>query len=126
MKNVSKDVCPFCGEENELDVIERGALFSVTRARFEYDTWDDIVVDEHLMLVPNRHVVLLGGLTDEERAEFLRQVSDFEARGYSVYARAPHDPTRTIAHQHTHLIKLGGNRIRAKLYVRKPHIRAQL
>lgn len=44
--------------------------------------------------------------TDEEAKEILHIMTEYEKRGFSVYARAPKDTTRSVTHQHTHLILL--------------------
>jgi hypothetical protein len=37
--------------------------------------------------------------------EYAQLIADFEAQGYSMYLRAPANTTKSVAHQHTHLIK---------------------
>ena len=35
-------------------------------------------------------------------------IAEYEEQGYSVYARAPENKQKSVAHQHTHLIKTHG------------------
>ena len=88
---------------------------------FSYDIWDGSSVAEHMMLIPIQHVTSLSELPKEAVDEFSRLVVDFEAKGYSFYGRSPENATKSIAHQHTHLIKLG-KRKRWWIYSRRPAI----
>lgn len=88
---------------------------------FGYDMWDSAGVAEHYMIVPKRHVESLGQLNAAEAKEYMDLLATFEKEGYSIYARAPQSITKSVPHQHTHLIKSDNKRKRALFFIRKPH-----
>ena len=73
---------------------------------FPYVRWLGQKVYSHLMLVPQRHVLGLSNLTPDERLDFMRAVSEYEAAGYTFYLRAQADPTRSVPHLHGHFLAL--------------------
>lgn len=120
----SKD-CPFCHiKENEpREIHEETTYFYRIENIFGYDSWDGRAVEEHQLVVPKRHVTSLSELTDEEGREYLRLIQTAEANGYCLYTRGSEGPTKSIAHLHSHLIKLDFEReIKQYVFVRKPHI----
>lgn len=115
--------CDFCNFTYYPEqVIQEYRLFWVVTNLFKYDFWDSTGVEDQLMAVPKRHIVGLGEFTTEERGEYFSIVTTYENQGYSIYARAPSDPTKSVLHQHTHFIKLDGKPKKAVLYLSKPHI----
>ena len=60
------------------------------------------------MVVPRRHVEGIYQLNKTERAELMDVIAEYEEQGYSVYARAPENKQKSVAHQHTYLIKTHG------------------
>ncbi len=96
---------------------------SVIKNNFPYDMWDHYGVNDHLMVVPKRHVVSLGDLTPEEQLDCLKAITKYEADGYSIYARAPSNKGKSITHQHTHLIKTDDKRKKFILYLAQPYLR---
>ena len=56
---VLKDECPFCDVKKEY-VIEKSEYFTVLLARAPY-------VRDHILMVPNRHLVRLSEITPKER-----------------------------------------------------------
>ena len=98
------DKCVFCHLTNP--VVEQTSYFYVIKNIFAYDTWDGVPVTRHLMIVPKAHRLELATFDDREAREFLALLTKYEQRGFSVYARSKHNSRRSIAHQHTHLIKL--------------------
>ncbi len=99
------NICPFC-ELGDREILDSYENFVIVRALFPYEIWDEKQVLEHLMILPKRHVEILSELSSEEATGFLSIVSDYEVRGYSIYARAPQDMMRSVKHQHTHLLLL--------------------
>lgn len=89
---------------------------------FGYEVWDGCVVEQHLMVVPKRHVHTLKDLKKAEKSQLIEQLATYEADGYSIYARAPQNITKSVAHQHTHLVKLAPKRQKLLFYLRKPHV----
>lgn len=105
------DDCSFClitqGHE---EFIEEGAFFKIITNRFHYSYWDEQEVQHQVMLVPKEHIDSISKLPLKAAEEFLEYISKYEEQGYSVYARPPQSVTKTITHQHTHLIKTDGKR----------------
>lgn len=125
LQGSDKTSCDFCNLEKDStdQIIEVSRNFLVVKNIFSYDTWDGFGVADHLMIVPRRHIIGLTELTKIERSEFMDIVAKYETQGYSLYARAPDNKTKSIAHQHTHLIKADNKRKRWMFHIRQPHIR---
>lgn len=119
-----KDICVFCEsiEQQGGQILDDRKHCVIMENKFSYDIWDGCGVNEHIMIVPKSHVVSLGDLSPEEKIDYMNVLSEYESRGYSIYARAPENKTKTIAHQHTHLIKTDNKRKKWFFYIRKPHI----
>ena len=113
-------VCPFC-ELGGRKVKKNGEHVMVIDNLFPYEHWDQRNVVEHLLLIPKRHVLTLGELTDEERIEITGAMAEYEAAGYNIYWRAETNASRSVPHQHTHLFKLGDKQTRAMLYTKHPY-----
>jgi len=94
--------------------------------RVSYDVFEGRKVTDHLMIIPKRHVEKFEDFTDEEALEFVRMSAKYEADGYNVYARGMGNVSRSVLHQHTHLIKTDANRTRAIFFVRKPYFLIKL
>jgi diadenosine tetraphosphate (Ap4A) HIT family hydrolase len=75
------------------------------------------------MIVPKKHTDSLGTLKASDKVEYVDLLAKYEAKGYNVYARPPRSTSKSIAHQHTHLIQLDGKQRRFVLLLRKPYIR---
>lgn len=90
--------------------------------RFGYDIWDGCGVKEHLMVIPKRHVVSLAELNREEKLDYMDQLTKYEGNNYSLYARSPGNTTKSVTHQHSHLIKIDNKYRRWFFYLRSPHI----
>lgn len=98
--------CAFCEDPLNQIVTTHGTM-RVFRNVFPYALWDGLPVEEHLMVVPARHVLSLDEFTDTEMRDFFTLLRTHEAAGCSIYSRAPHNTSRTVGHVHTHLIKTG-------------------
>lgn len=116
-------VCEFCmfDEQPEQVVVTR-ERFWIVRNLFPYDIWDDRPVDEHLMIVPRRHIVSLAELDLDERRDYIDLIADYEQRGYNIYSRTDASPTKSVSHQHTHLIRVRDEPISALYYSNDPHV----
>ena len=118
------DGCPFCAITAGSDqLVEDGTAHKVIRNIFPYSLWDGQRVIDHLMVVPKKHTDSLSSLKSREKTEYVDILSKYESRGYNVYARAPQSTSKSVLHQHTHLIKLSGKTPRFILLLRKPYIR---
>ena len=87
-----------------------------------YEIWEHHQVLDHLMVVPKRHVTGLADMTDEELLDIARVYGHYEAKGYSVYARAASNPRRSVDHLHTHLIKIAAKPLKLSLLLTKPYV----
>lgn len=119
-----KGDCVFCEiTADSSEHINETHHFKVIIAKFPYSLWDDQSVDDHLMIVPKKHTDALSDLTPKEAKEFVVLMSSYEKRGYNVWARAPQSTTKSVVHQHTHLIKPGKKVLKLLFYIRKPYVR---
>lgn len=113
--------CVYCSN-GELDITDSHTNFWIVASKFKYEIWDDHPVTEHYLLIPKRHVVVMKDFTGDESTEYFRLLSQYESEGYSIYSRAPTDPARSVAHFHTHFLKIGAAQVDAMVYLRKPHV----
>jgi diadenosine tetraphosphate (Ap4A) HIT family hydrolase len=117
--------CPFCGikEKNPREIYEETTHFYRVEAIFGYDIWDGHVVTDHQMIIPKRHITSLSAMNEEEGLEYLELVKNAEVNEYCIYSRGVDGPTKSVAHIHTHLIKLDNSgQIKRLFFLRKPHI----
>ncbi len=115
--------CDFCSiAKGDPQFVAETMSFKVIRNKFPYVFWDDQAVEEHLMVVPKQHAESLASFTLEQAVEYLKLISDHEMNGYHAYVRAVKSISRSIFHQHTHLIKGMGKPKKIVLQVEKPHI----
>lgn len=115
--------CEFCDFMNGTEQVKKEyPHFWIVLNIFGYDNWDGFVVTDHLMVVPKRHVDSISHFTPTEAKSYLELLAEYEAKGYSIYARAADNKAKSIVHQHTHLIKLNSKRIKAMAFVHKPHV----
>lgn len=121
------DYCGFCHiKKGDEQFIKSTRNFKIIRNIFGYSMWDSQKVEDHLMVVPLKHIDSLSGLSDKAALEFAKLIFSYEEKGYNVYARAPGSKLKSVIHQHTHLIKPKGKQKKLVLYVRKPYIRASI
>lgn len=122
MSTPRPEVCPFCEQPGNDDVLEQTRYSFVIKNQYPYDLWEGMSVTEHLMVIPSRHVRSLGDLKVRELQDIIDLMARYEARGYNVYARAVGSSQRTVPlHQHTHLIKTDNKKARAFLFWRTPY-----
>lgn len=113
--------CPFCViTPGHAQYVSETKNLKVIRNLTPYSLWDSQGVLDHLMIVPKQHTGKLGAIGDEAASEFMRIIDTYEEEGYSFYARALNATTRSVAHQHTHLIKLDGKQRNFLFMLRKP------
>ena len=113
--------CPFCNMNtgHPQFVLETDNL-KVLRNRTPYSLWDSQGVIDHLMIVPKVHTAKLGDLDAKAAAELIALIGTYEIDGYNIYARAVTSTTRSVVHQHTHLIKLDGKKRTFLFMLRRP------
>lgn len=115
------DGCVLC-DPAHIEILEDFNFFIRLAAKFQYEIWDDHIVSEHYMIVPKAHRHTILEFTPEEKSEYMELLGRFESEGYSFYSRAPGDTTRSVAHFHTHLLRISGSSVEGMLYLRKPHV----
>lgn len=120
-KNEALKQCPFCVSETIEKCLYETDLSYVVRNITEYDLWESHEVVDHLMIIPKRHVENFVSMSDNERLDVMRIAAHYEADGYNVYARGVGSATRSVKHQHTHLIKINDKDPRLVLHVKKPY-----
>lgn len=119
--------CIFCEKTEYQDqLVKETRHFRVLQNRFTYSFWDGKPVKDHLMLVPKVHTDELASLPAEAKEEFFRLIEHYDKQGYDFFGRAQGSSAKTIAHQHTHLIKTGGKKRKLMFYTRKPYVRVTL
>lgn len=124
LKTTDKSVCNFCAIQTGSDqLIEQTEYFKVLQNIFPYSIWDGLSVVDHLMITPIQHTDNLGGMQPDQKTEFVDLVARYEAHGYNIYARTPASKIKSVAHQHTHLIKTEGKPKRLIFLLLKPYFR---
>lgn len=123
MRTRDPNTCSFC-DNNSQHILGHVATHWIMSNLYPYELFDDMIVADHLLIVPKRHIVGISEFTDEERVDFLDTVSEYEEAGYTLFARAPINKAKSVTHQHTHLIKpdLDREPIQSLLYNRNPHV----
>lgn len=117
-----RGLCPFCNNESGIDkAIYSNDLIYVIPNRTKYDIFEGREVTEHYMIIPRRHVETMDELSDDERLAIMKVASDYEKQGFNVYARGVGSITRSVKHQHTHLIKITNKPTKLYLYLKKPY-----
>lgn len=115
--------CDFCKfNARNPDVIKGIGDFWIVKNIFGYDIWDSQDVNEHLMVVPKQHVKSISQLNKKQQAQYLEILNNYEDQGYSIYSRSSKNIALSIAHKHTHFIKMKDKRKKAIFFIRKPHI----
>lgn len=108
LQTADPNLCAFCEllQNNDNQVISELENFLIINNRFPYYEWDAQTVNEHIMIIPRRHLMKFVEFTKDEATQLLEIISDYEDRGFSIYARAQQNKSRTVTHQHTHLLRL--------------------
>lgn len=116
--------CNFCkfDKDKKSEVVKNYDYFWVVKNIFAYDIWDDQGVVDHLMLVPKRHIDSLDSFNNNERLEYSKILGIYDKLNYSAYARSLKNTVKSVAHQHTHLIKLDGKEISFMFFSQKPYV----
>lgn len=121
LNKIQGDECSFCLiHKNSEQFILETKSFKLIKNIFPYSLWDGLRVEDHLLLVPKKHTDTLSDLSPNESKEYIELVSEYELKGYNIYARAPSSIRKTVIHQHTHFIKTSGSVKKAIFTVYKP------
>jgi diadenosine tetraphosphate (Ap4A) HIT family hydrolase len=115
--------CPFCEDPDLASrVIQETETMIVIPNRVSYDLFEGRKVVDHLMVLPKRHLELVADFTDQEQLELAKIIGEYEKKGYNIYARGWGSISRSVKHQHTHLIKLDNKIPSFSLFLRKPYV----
>lgn len=122
--NSQTNTCVFCDivSDHANQVIDETKHCLVIKNLFSYDIWDGCGVEEQFMIIPKRHVASLGELSPEEKIDYMGLEAKYEENGYSLYARSPGNKTKSVTHQHMHLMKIDNVRKKWAIYLRRPHV----
>lgn len=118
----SKDECVFCGDANQERMLEDNETMFVIPNRVFYDMFEGRRVEDHVMVIPKAHREGYSEFTEKERSDAMALIGDYETKGYNVYARGMGSPSRSVKHQHTHLIKLIDKPSKVIIFTKKPYI----
>lgn len=115
--------CSLCESIEESQIIKETSTMRVVKNRIPYDVFDALrTTGRHYMIVPKRHVALISEFTEAEKLEMIHLVAEYEADGFSVYARSKTNIHRSQPHQHTHLIEVSQKEPRFMFYSAKPYL----
>lgn len=114
--------CPFCQESDYAGAVNENQTMFVIPNRVSYDMFEGRRVEDHVMVIPKQHRESLIDFTDRERSDAMLLIGEYEAKGYNVYARGVDSPSRSVKHQHTHLIKLIEKPSKVIIFTKKPYI----
>ena len=117
----SSSGCPFCNPDTVDSAIYEDRLIYIVPNLTQYDLWELHDVKDHLLIIPKRHVNKLSGLKPEERHSIIDKAAEYEAKGYSIYARGVGFSKRSVKHQHTHLIKVSNKKPRLAIFSQSPY-----
>jgi len=113
--------CPFCDVKPK-EILSKNKSAIVIRNIYGYQYWEHLVVTDHLMIVPIRHVESISKLSKSERSDLMELMSEYESKGYNLYAREKDNVIKSVDHQHTHLIKTKNTRAKFSLYIKHPYL----
>lgn len=120
--DIKTEDCPFCTTARMEHIIEENGTMFIVANRVSYDMFEGRRVHEHLMVIPKAHRASIVDFTVDESRDFMSLVGKYEALGYNVYARGFDSPSRSVKHQHTHLIKLADKASSLVIYSKKPYL----
>lgn len=116
--------CEFCTmDTSDEKFIAETDHFKIIRNIMGYSLWDDQGVVEHLLLVPKKHTDTISEFPKSWAAEYFSIIAEYESRGFSIYARPPRSQSKSVPHQHTHLIKGDNRKKKLVVYAHKPNVR---
>lgn len=112
---------PLCDGAESQPIREQNATMYVIENRATYDIFEGRRVLDHMMVIPKRHVDSLADFTQQEKLDHMDMLGYYEKQGYNVYARGVGSVSRSVKHQHTHLIKLTDRPAKGILFIKKPY-----
>ncbi|HSH31795.1 MAG TPA: hypothetical protein VK963_03985 [Candidatus Saccharimonadales bacterium] len=112
--------CEFCADLSH-QMVEAREHVLIVKNLFPYTIWDCCTVVDHLMILPRQHTDTLSALSPAAKLAYIEAMGQYEAKGYDIYARTAANTTKSIPHQHTHLIKLDRRQKKFIAYLRRPY-----
>ena len=106
LKTDSRSGCPFCVLDSR-EIYQNYGEFLVIDNLYEYDFWDGAAVEQHLMIIPKRHISNIADMTKAEKLEYVELLAKYNSDGYLLYTRYSGSISGSQPHLHTHLIKQG-------------------
>jgi diadenosine tetraphosphate (Ap4A) HIT family hydrolase len=111
--------CPFCNiDQMNARAVRTTETMYVIPNRTKYDLFEGIPVLDHLMIVPKERRVFTKEFTPEERREMFNLIAEYETKGYHFFGRGINAVSRSVKHQHTHLIKVSERPVQVLLHIR--------
>jgi diadenosine tetraphosphate (Ap4A) HIT family hydrolase len=105
-QQVGCDFCRIGDPDNTTNtIVEEDEMFWVVENAYPYAIFYNDKVISHLLIVPKKHVEGIAELTAGERQMLIELISKYETEGHLFLGRSPNDSSKSMAHQHTHLIK---------------------
>lgn len=121
LKKTPINICAFCSlKKGDEQFVSETKFFKVIKNAYPYSIWDGQGVTDHLMVIPKEHTDTIAHFTNAMSLEYSRTVGNYEGMGYNVYARTPTSKSKSVTHQHTHLIKVDGESKRLIFLMRWP------
>ena len=113
--------CPFCRQDTIDNALFENDFVYIVPNLTQYDLWELFDVEDHLLIIPKRHVEKLNELSTAESLAIMEQAAKYEAEGYNIYARGVGFVNRSVKHQHTHLIKVTNKKPKIALFLQSPY-----
>lgn len=115
--------CDFCmfDDKKSKRIIESTNNYWVVKNIFSYDTWDNLNVKKHFMIVPKKHIESLSQLSKDVLKEYAELMAKYESLGYSIYLRSMNNTSKSVQHLHIHLILLGNKPNKLYFFLKKPY-----
>lgn len=114
--------CTLCKEVDGDKVTYQNDTMFIIPNRVAYDMFEGRKVIDHLMVIPKHHRSSFAAFSEQEMIDHMKIVGQYEPDGYNVYSRGVGSISRSVDHQHTHLIKLADTKPRFVFFAEKPHI----
>jgi diadenosine tetraphosphate (Ap4A) HIT family hydrolase len=120
-KSHKTESCAFCDISTISNAIYEDKFVYIVPNLTQYDLWELHDVEDHLLLIPKRHILTLAELSDKERLAVIGQAALYETKGCGVYARGVGFIKRSMKHQHTHLIKISNKKPKIAVFLQSPY-----
>ncbi len=122
LKKGGSQSCPFC-VMNDRKILQDSGNFLVVDNLYEYDFWDGAEVEQHLMIIPKRHISKIADMTNDEKIEYVELLAKYNSDRYLLYTRYGGSVSGSQPHLHTHLIKQGKPKGKIVIFVKNIGLR---